>query len=62
MPIQYRGIPAFLHLKKILASGLLEDVNIAKRYPPIPTPKENTNLRITGGCQYSIEVSLHSYT
>jgi hypothetical protein len=25
MPIEYRGIPSFLHLKKILTSGLLED-------------------------------------
>jgi hypothetical protein len=28
MPIKYRGIPAFIHLKKILTSGLLEDANI----------------------------------
>jgi hypothetical protein len=32
------------------------------RYTFIPTAKENTNLRVTGGYQYSIEVSLHSYT
>jgi hypothetical protein len=28
MPIQYRGIPSFLQLKKILTSWLLEDANI----------------------------------
>jgi hypothetical protein len=28
MPIEYRDIPSFLQLKKILTSGLLEDTNI----------------------------------
>jgi hypothetical protein len=27
-----------------------------------PEAKENTNLRVTGGYQYSIEIYLHSYT
>jgi hypothetical protein len=48
------------YLYTILVSSSNPEVSIF--YPFIPTPKENTNLGVTGGCQYSIELSLHSYT
>jgi hypothetical protein len=92
MPIQYRGIPAFLHLKKILATsilywhlpvtlrlvfslgvgmkGYLYTVLASSSNPDVSIffrcrnegISNNTNLRVTEGCKYSIEVYLHSYS
>jgi hypothetical protein len=41
--------------------GYLYTILVSSSNPEV-RPKENTNLRVTGGCQYNIKVSLHSYT
>jgi hypothetical protein len=49
------------YLYTILTSSSNHEVSISFRCRNEGIP-ENTNLRITGGYQYSIEVYLHSYT
>jgi hypothetical protein len=49
-------------LRLVFSLGVGMKGYLYTRYPSIPTAKENPNLRVTGGYQYSIEVYLHSYT